>query len=107
MRIPKRLLPHTIKIEPRLGTGARGTVFGPAETWTRAYVEDKRQLVVSSEGADAVSNSFVVLDPERVVPEGSKVTVWVGTSKERTATVIGLSFYDFPGLPSNLQVFLN
>lgn len=107
MRIPKRLLPHTIRVEPMLGTGARGEVFGPAQEWKRAYVEDKRQMVVSSDGDDIVSNSFVVLDPERVLPEGSRVTMWPGTVRERAARVIGSSFYDFPRLPSNLQIFLN
>ncbi|HEX9228365.1 MAG TPA: hypothetical protein VF885_17325 [Arthrobacter sp.] len=107
MRIPKRLLPHTIDIEPYLGTGARGDKFGPVETWKRAYVEDKRQQIVTSEGSDATSNSFVVLDPERVVKEGSRLTIWKGTHRERTSVVIGTSFTDMPGLPSNLQVFVN
>jgi hypothetical protein len=107
MRIPKRLLPHTIKVEPLLGTGARGEVYGPAQTWTRAYVEDKRQMVVSSDGEDIVSNSFVVLDPERILPEGSRVTMWPGTPRERKARVVGTSFFDFPRLPSNVQFFLN
>jgi hypothetical protein len=107
MRIPKRLLPHTIKVEPLLGTGARSEVFGPIQEWKRAYVEDKRQMVVSAEGDDVVSNSFVVLDPERILPEGSRVTMWPGTPRERVARVVGTSFYDFPRLPSNVQIFLN
>lgn len=106
MRIPKRLLPHKIKVAPRLGTGARGAKYGPAVEWDRVYVEDKRQMVVTSEGADATSNTFVIMDPERIIPEGSLVTVWPGTYRERTAPVVSHSFYDFPGAPSNLQVFI-
>lgn len=108
MRIPKRLLQHKITVEPLLGTGARGmNVFGPAVVWDRAYVEDKRQLIISSEGSDATSNSYVILDPERELPEGSKVTIWKDTWKERTSLVIGASSFDMPGCPSNLQIFLN
>lgn len=107
MRIPKRLLPHKITVKPFLGTGARGKIYGPPVEWDRVYVEDKRQMIVSSEGSDITSNSFVVMDPERVLPEGSEITIWAGTWKERTSIVVGTSMYDFPGAPSNLQVFVN
>lgn len=106
MRIPKHLLPHTIIVKPYLGTNARGESWGPAETWDRAYVEDTKRVVLAPDGKDAMTNTQIWVDPERVLPELSKVTVWVGTPREREARVVSTSFYSAPRAPSHLEASL-
>lgn len=106
MRIPKRLLPHTIIVEPYLGTGARGEKYGPAETWDRVYVEDTKRTQVAPDGKDEMSSTTVWLDPERDLPAMSRVTVWAGTHRERTGRVISTAFYDAPRVPSHTEAFL-
>lgn len=106
MRIPSRLLPHTIIIKPFLGEGRNGPVYGPAQTWDRMYIEDKNEVMKSREGDELISQSFVVTDPERDIPLQSLVTVWVGTPREREAQVLATNFASMPAMPSNITAYL-
>jgi hypothetical protein len=106
VRIPKKLMPHggLFSFKPKTGEGTYGPVFGDEVTPKRCYIEDKRRLVRSSDGAEVVSQTRVWVDPEVVIPEGSEATVWKGTARERTALVVGGAYREFPGLPAHAEV---
>lgn len=106
MRIPARLLPHTITIKPCTGEGRNGPTYGPKQTWNRVYVEDKTAVLKGADGAEKTSRGFIVTDPERAIPELSLVTVWAGTPREREAQVLSTDFASMPRMPSNITAYL-
>lgn len=103
MRIPARLMPHKrlVSYKPKLGDGTYGPVYGEEVVCARAAIEDTHKLVRSRDGAEVVSSTQVVLDPEHHVPEGSLVTVWRGRPRQRTATLISEGYAEFPQLPAH------
>lgn len=105
MRIPGKLLPHSILVKPRLGTGAYGPVWGDQEEVKRCLVEDVVRTVNDSTGSQSVSNTTVYLEP-RSIPSGSLVTVWPGTEFEREAEVISIGHLDHPRGMSHITLYL-
>ena len=105
MQLPAALLPHTVIVRPCEGTGPYGDVFGDPVS-RRAFVEDRRRLVVSATGEEVTSETTVHTGPDAGVPVGSQVTVWTGTPHERTARVITTSRYEHPGSWSHLEIAL-
>ncbi|MCA1195130.1 hypothetical protein [Saccharopolyspora sp. 6V] len=92
-------------VEPYLGSGAYGDVFGdPVDH--RAYVEDSRRLVRDDTGAEVVSETTVRTRPDVSAPPGSRITVWPTTARERVARVITNSLYDHPAAPSHCEFAL-
>lgn len=83
MAVPPHLLRHTITVQPYLGSGPSGAIYGAPVTY-RAFVQDKRQLVRNLAGDEVVSETTLYTDPGAVIPAKSKCTVPSG----RTATVI-------------------
>ncbi|WP_336214386.1 hypothetical protein [Nonomuraea sp. LPB2021202275-12-8] len=80
--LPEWLLQHEATIEPYLGDGAYGPVWGPPVT-VRCLVDDERRLVRDEQGLEVVSDTTLYLPPGTVCPAGSKVT-----TGGRTITVI-------------------
>ncbi|MEU5847440.1 hypothetical protein [Saccharopolyspora shandongensis] len=105
MRIPAVLLPHTITVQPYLGTGAYGEQLGDPDT-VRAQVEDSRRLVRSTTGEELVSSTTVRTRLDVHVPPGSLVTVWPGAPHARTARVITVDRFEHPGTPGHLELAL-
>lgn len=99
-------MPHQISYKPLLGQGPNGQVFGAPVSIERAYVEDKIQVIKSTNGADVTSNSFVVIDPEVVVPAESLITVWAGTARERESKLVGSNYFNHPNAPSHSVLYL-
>lgn len=100
--IPQALLVHTATVKPYLGSGAYGDLYGdPFDV--PCYYEGRRQLVRGSDGAEAVSEGTMFIDPGPDIPAGSEVTV-VG----RTTHVITVSVLDDGGLTglAHLEVAL-
>lgn len=106
MRIPTVLLPHTVTVRPYLGIGPYGEVFGDPVVVRRTFVEDRRRLVRSSTGEEVVSETTVRARPQVHIPVGSLVTVWAGTSAERTARALTSARYDHPSSWSHVEVAL-
>jgi hypothetical protein len=98
--IPAFLTPHRVIVEPLTGSGGMGETWGPPVPDVPALAEEGASLVRSPSGAEVVSSARVSLSWDVVVPPGSKVTLWSGTAKERTATVITTSGGPHPTLPS-------
>lgn len=105
MRLPAALLPHTVIVRAYEGTGPYGEVFA-APVVHRAFVEDRRRLVVAAGGEEVVSETTVYTGPDGPVPVGSQITVWPGTPYERTARVITTSRYEHPAAWSHLEIAL-
>lgn len=74
MPLPAYFRTHTITVEPYLGGGAHGPVFGPPVMVT-CRVEEKAQLVRANTGAEVVSSTTVACDSDVVIPPESRVTV--------------------------------
>lgn len=107
MQIPAVLLPHTVTVRPYLGAGPYGDVWGDPVVVREVFVEDRRRLVRNQSGEELVSESTVRTRPNVRVPVGSKVTVWQGTSLERTGRVITTSVFDHPSTWSHVEVALS
>lgn len=105
MQFPATLLPHSVTVRPYQGSGPYGDVFGDP-VGHRAFVEDRRRLVVSASGEEVISETTVYTGPDVAVPPGSRVTVWASTPYERTARVITASRYEHPGSWSHLEIAL-
>lgn len=104
--IPAFLTPHTVTITPLLGSGGMGPVWGTPVADIPALVVEGAQLVRDPGGSEVVSQAQVSVHFDVVAPPGSEVTVWAGTGKERTATVITTSGGPHPTLPSFLTLAL-
>lgn len=102
IRIPPNLMPHTADIEPYIGAGATGPVYGPAVT-VRCLREDTRRLVRNPSGGEAVSSTTLWCPPGTAAPVDSRVTIG-----GRAATVITTTNHDGGSLPvpSHVEVHL-
>lgn len=85
MVLAARWRTHTISVEPYLGSGAYGSVYGPPVS-VGCRVEDGVRLVRTASGDEAVSTATVFCDPDTVIPAESRVTV-----KGRVTTVLLVS----------------
>lgn len=94
-RIPGRLLRHRVTVEPLLGAGTYGPVYGPP-TAVRCYLDEGTRMVRSSTGEQVTSSSTAYADPDTTAPPGSRVTLPDG----RTTTVIAALRRDGGGLPT-------
>lgn len=90
MLIADILMPHTVEVERFVGVTATGRKYDPP-TAVRAFVDDTQKLVRDAQGAEVVSSTTVFLDAGQYAPPGSKVTVWKGTARARTAIVLAAS----------------
>lgn len=106
MRIPKKLMPHTVTVTPFTGAGTYGDTWGTAFTIKRAYVEETQQVIVSELGEQEPSSGFVIIDPAWQIPAQSTITIWPGAPNERTARVMKISRYDHPSAASHQVVFI-
>lgn len=98
--IPAHMTPHRVSIEPLLGSGGMGDVWGDPVDDVPAMVEEGAKLVRDSSAAEVVSSARVHCSWDVVAPSGSRVTLWQGTAKERTAEVMTADGAPHPTLPS-------
>lgn len=106
MRIPKKLMPHTVQVAAYQGTGTYGETWDTPYSIRRAYCEDKQQAVVNELGEQETSTGFVIVDPEWQVPIKSRVTVWPGQPNQRTGRVVAVSRLQHPSAPSHQVLYL-
>lgn len=94
---------HEVTVEAYQGDGAYGPVYAAPAT-VRCFVDDKRRLVRTAEGDEAVSETTLYVgDLTADIPPESRVTV-----NGRTTTVLTVSRLDGAGLPTpdHLEVAL-
>lgn len=88
-----------VRYEAKLGESAYGPQFAAPVTPERAAIDERQKLVRLASGAEAISSARIALDPEHVLPLGSKVTLHPGKPTERTSTVIVAATAEWPRLP--------
>jgi hypothetical protein len=100
--IPAFLMRHTMIVEPYLGNGAHGPIYGPPVT-VMCFVEDKRRLIRGLDGSEVVSESTSYCPLGTDAPAESRVQV-----NGRVTTVISAGRRDGGGLPTpdHLEVLL-
>ncbi|MEV0619597.1 hypothetical protein AB0I81_40205 [Nonomuraea sp. NPDC050404] len=96
-------LGQDIEIEPYLGSGSFGDVWGPAAP-VRALVDERRRRVRSASGTEVISEATIRVQLTVTCPVGSRVTLPDG----RTAIAITNARHDGGRLrvPSHLEVAL-
>lgn len=90
--------PHTIGLEPYLGSSGRGDLYGPAMTVT-CFVDQKRRLVRAPNGSQVVSSTTVFAPLDTTCPPRSRVTLPDG----HTALVIGTAQRRAAGLDEAVE----
>ncbi|MGH3942505.1 MAG: hypothetical protein ACRDTG_28555 [Pseudonocardiaceae bacterium] len=102
MRLPDRLLRHTIMVEPLLGTGAHGTVYGPA-TLVRCNYQTGRRLVRTAQGKQVTVSGTAYCQLTEDIPVGSRI---IHNGQVSTALVV--LPHDGGGLstPDHLEVII-
>jgi hypothetical protein len=98
--VPDFLLRHRVTIEPYQGEGAYGPTYGTPVANVPAFVDDVRRLVRTKDGDEVISETTIVLKPTVDCPDESRVTIWAGTARERTARAVQTSLRDGGGLPT-------
>lgn len=112
VRLRAKHLPHRVTIRPFEGDGAEGDIWGDLRENRPAYVEQKTRLVVDrrsnspTKGQEITSTAFVVLLLEDDTQPRSEITVWAGTTRERTSAVIDSQRFEYPGTPSHIEIWL-
>lgn len=101
MRVPPWMLKHTVEVEPFVGEGAYGPVYGSPFT-ARALVTLKTGRILDRNGTEVVYDAVALFGPDTEVTIQSRV-VWEG----RKFTVIGLKKpVGMTGKPHHIEVVL-
>jgi hypothetical protein len=95
VRAPTFLWRHTITVEPLMGNGPSGPVYGPPVT-VRGLLRQQIRLVRGPAGDEVTSTSTVYAPLDTVAPAKSRVTLPDG----RRTTVIAAVRQDGGGLPT-------
>lgn len=87
---------HGVIVEPRKGTNAQGDVFLEPIPLPDTMVEEKRSMVIASDGTEKVSHAVIYVDPSDLphFPDKSRVTLPSG----RVAYVLAVTKLDVFGL---------
>lgn len=93
--LPRRVFRHRIAIEPYLGDGGTGPLYGPPVS-ARCFLDAKVRMVRSMAGREVTSTSTAYCPLATVCPAESRVTLPDG----RTALVIAALRRDGGGLPT-------
>lgn len=95
MRVTTILLPHRITIEPYLGDGAYGPIYGPPSLPIRALVAETVRTVRDRTGREVTSTAQVITRPGLDCPAESRITLPSG----RVTTALHVAAHTAPGLP--------
>ena len=113
MRIPDALLEHRVDIAPRLEVPQPdGSKYGTVLVDVHALIVDKARLVVDqrvdsdTHGAEVLSDTHVLVQPEDYVTPGSLITVWKGTPREHTSQVASTAYARHSIAPESAQAWL-
>ncbi|WP_354380658.1 hypothetical protein [Streptomyces sp. PvR034] len=93
-RVPPSLLRHRVRIEPYLGDGAYGPVYGPAAEHP-ALVSNTVRMIRAADGRTVTSTAQIIAVPGLDCPPGSRVTLPDG----RITTALVSTGHTAPGLP--------
>lgn len=111
-RLRKKHLVHRVTVQELGAETAEGVEYGPVIPDVPAYVEQKSRLRVDRRttsdtlGQEITSTTMVIVLPEHDVPPRTRVTVWAGTSRQRTSEVIDSAYFDYRGTPNHVELYL-
>lgn len=102
MKIPRRLVPHTIRWEQKLtdDAGWGEDEFAPAVTLDWVLVVDETEETTSSGAAELVSSARIHTGGDPIISPGDRVTIWPGQPRERTELVQRVDHYEHPRSPT-------
>jgi hypothetical protein len=92
MGLSVRKRTHTLTVEPYVGNGAHGPVFGPAVAVT-GFLDQTERLVRASNGTEVVASSTFFCDLDTNIPVESRVTLPDG----KVHSVVQLGTFDTAG----------
>jgi len=101
--LPDLLLVHRVTVEPYLGEGSHGPVYGSAAT-VACLLDQVTTLVRAPDGREVTSSASYITPPDHDPPPGSRVTLPGG----RVTTVITVerAGIGIAAVPSNTRVVL-
>lgn len=94
-RLPGRVMRHTITVEPYLGDGAYGPLYGPPAS-VRCFLDEQTRMVRSPDGRQVTSTSTAYCPLATVCPTESRITLADG----RKPLIIAVLRRDGGGLPT-------
>lgn len=112
MRVPGKFLEHRVDLEAvRLMPRSDGAKFMPKRRVSALVVEKQKRVTDAREGSSTKGEEIqaevhVLLQPEDRIPLGSKMTIWPGTSNERTLVSVSEAFGQHTIAPSSYQAWL-
>lgn len=103
MALPGMLLRHTVTVEPYLGDGGRGPLYGAPQS-VPCYLEHKTRVARASDGREVTSTSQVFCDLGPAVTTESRVTLPDG----RRPLVLQVAEFNTGGLVAvdHLEIYL-
>lgn len=109
MRIPRRLVPHTIVWQQkRSDAGGWGDdTYAPPVTVTDVLTVDSTEEKTATGAVELVSTARVHTNGDPIIREGDRVTIWPGEPRERTETVLRVDHYEHPRSPTVDVLYLS
>ena len=109
MRIPRRLVPHSIRWEQKLtdGAGWDGNDYAPPVSVTDVLTVDGTEEKGKTGAVELVSTARVHTNGDPIIAEGDRVTIWPGEPRERTETVLRVDHYEHPRSPTVDVIYLS
>jgi len=104
--LPGLLTPHKVTVKAFEGEGANGPIFGTPVVVENVYVEDVHELVLDNDGAEVVSKGKVFFNLADAPSEGSLITTWAGTVRERESVAFKVAVFDHPNAASHAVAYL-
>lgn len=103
MRIPRRLVPHTIRWEQKLTDDAgwgSGDEYAPPVTVNDVLTVDATEEEQAAGAIEETSSARVHTNGDPIISIGDRVTIWPGQPRERTELVQRVDHYEHPRSPS-------
>lgn len=94
-RLPRRAMRRRITVEPYLGDGAVGPLYGPQVT-VRCFLDEQTRMVRGRDGRQVTSTGTAYCALETVCPAESRITLADG----RRPIIINVLRRDGGGLPT-------
>lgn len=105
-QLPKVWTPHTVQVEPFQGEGANGVILGEKVTVEAVYVRDVSKVVTDDSGAEVVSRAKVYFNFDDTPRVGSRVTIWPGSTQEKSGIAFKQNLTNHPDWPGRGVVWL-
>lgn len=97
--------PHAVQVRDAR-SGGMGDSYGPTRT-LQAEVRDEQKVITGADASEVISSTQVTVPLASSVSVGAQMTVWAGTTAERTSTVLAVRRDENdPWLPSHLILSL-